>query len=199
MKPQTQKYKIVFIEELLGTKTANPDLYREYLADKIGVDEQEKELEALPKNLTEEEKKNTTVFPRTEDGLPFIYDYQIKGFFKDAQGMLQRVKGEKMTAYKKIIDGLIFIKERKIPLALPENGNITVCTRPLRAQTMQGERVSLANSEAVPAGSVAEFTVECFDPDLFGKIETWLEYGRRRGLGQWRNSGKGAFEYFEGE
>lgn len=31
----------------------------------------------------------TTCFPRTEDGVPFCWDYQIKGFFKDACSALR--------------------------------------------------------------------------------------------------------------
>ena len=42
-----------------------------------------------------------TVFPRTEDGRPFLYDYQIKGFFKDACGCLSRVAGKDPETGKK--------------------------------------------------------------------------------------------------
>ena len=35
-----------------------------------------------------------TVFPRNENGEPVLYDYQIKGFFKDSCGMLARVGGK---------------------------------------------------------------------------------------------------------
>nr|DAT50795.1 MAG TPA: hypothetical protein [Caudoviricetes sp.] len=40
---------------------------------------------------------------------------------------------------------------------------MTECQRPLRAQTAQGERVSLANSEEIPAGSTCEFEITCMD------------------------------------
>lgn len=36
----------------------------------------------------------------------------------------------KLTAYKKIIDGLIFVGPRQIPLTL--SGEMTECQRPLR-------------------------------------------------------------------
>lgn len=32
-----------------------------------------------------------TVFPRDKDGTPFIWDYQMKGMFKDACGGLRSV------------------------------------------------------------------------------------------------------------
>ena len=69
------------------------------------------------------------------------------------------------------------------------------CQRPLRAQTAQGERVSLANSEEIPAGSSCQFEVLCMDDSHEAAVMEWLEYGRLRGLGQWRNSGKGRFTY----
>ena len=64
----------------------------------------EDEIAALGADAVAE--KGKTVFPRT-DGQPILYDYQIKGFFKDACGMLARVKSKKssaLKAYKKIID-----------------------------------------------------------------------------------------------
>ena len=59
----------------------------------------------------------------------------------------------------------------------------------------QGERVALAESETIPAGSSIEFTIMTFDDGLWPTITEWLQYGRYRGIGQWRNSGKGRFEY----
>lgn len=69
--------------------------------------------------------------------------------------------------------------------------------RPLRAQTAQGERVSLAISEEIPSGAQIEFTVVCLldkDADL---VREWLDYGSLVGIGQWRNSGKGRFKWEE--
>lgn len=150
--------------------------------------------------------KAMTVFPRNEAGQPILYDYQVKGFFKDSCGMLGRIGGKdekgkkkavnesgKLTAYKKIIDGLIFVGPRQIPLIL--SGEMTECQRPLRAQTAQGERVSLANSEQIPAGSTCEFEITCMDDAHEKAVLEWLDYGKLRGLGQWRNSGKGRFTY----
>jgi len=150
--------------------------------------------------------KGMTVFPRNENGEPILYDYQIKGFFKDSCGMLSRIGGKtetgkkkavnesgKLTAYKKVIDGLIFVQPRMIPIWV--NGEIGECQRPLRAQTAQGERVSLANSEEIPAGSTCEFEVLCMDDSHEKAVREWLDYGILRGIGQWRNSGKGRFSY----
>ena len=35
------------------------------------------------------------------------------------------------------------------------------------------------------------------DDGLEPALREWLDYGRRRGIGQWRNSGKGSFEWRE--
>ena len=99
----------------------------------------------------------------------------------------------KLTAYKKVIDGLIFVSPRMIPIDI--NGTIGECQRPLRAQTAQGERVSLANSEEIPAGSTCEFDVTLLDDSHEKVVREWLDYGILRGIGQWRNSGKGRFTY----
>ena len=101
-----------------------------------------------------------------------------------------------MKAYKKEIDGLIFVFPREIPLDLPDGAIIGQCQRPLRASTAQGERVALANSETVPAGTTQEFEIRMLRDDLLPYVLEWLTYGELHGTGQWRNSGKGRF-YFE--
>lgn len=144
------------------------------------------------------EEKGMTIFHKFEDGKPFVYDYQVKGFFKDACGMLRKVKGtasSKIKAYKKEIDGLIFVDDRKIPLIF--DGEMGTCQRPLRANTPQGERISLACSETVPAGTTMEFTVKCLVDGQMDLVREWLDYGKLRGFSQWRNSGKGRFEWEE--
>lgn len=109
--------------------------------------------------------------------------------------MLRKIKGtksEKIKAFKKEIDGLIFVNPRQIPMDM-HGMKLDSCQRPLRAQTAQGERISLANSEVVPAGTQIEFTVECLNDDDIDLVKEWLDYGKYKGLGQWRNSGKGRF------
>jgi hypothetical protein len=58
---------------------------------------------------------------------------------------------------------------------------------------MQGERVSLASSEEIPAGAVIEFDITMLEDSLYDAIVEWLDYGRYSGIGQWRNSGRGRF------
>lgn len=194
---ETMKVRLTFTEEVLGTASANPEIHREFIASKA-PDAPSVEDEVAAVGADEVADKGTTVFPRGADGRPFLWDYQIKGFFKDACSMLRRAKGTKssrLTAFKKVIDGMVFVEEREVPLRF--EGEVGSCQRPLRAQTAQGERVALAESESVPAGAVAEFTVACLDPAHVDLVREWLDYGRLRGIGQWRNSGKGRFEWRE--
>ena len=193
----TMHVRLTFDEPLLGTSPANSEIYREFIGSKApDAASVEDEVASLGADAVAE--KGMTVFPRLEDGTPFLWDYQIKGFFKDACGVLRKVPGKrssKIKAYKKEIDGLIFPQPRKIPLSL--SGPVRECQRPLRAQTAQGERVSLAMSEEVPEGSAVEFDVVCLDDGQADNVREWLDYGALRGIGQWRNSGKGRFTWEE--
>lgn len=191
--PIEMKIRITLTDAQLGTASNNPELRREYIMKKNpeGIDEAEDE----GFDVQEELDKSMTVFPRDAKGRPFIYDYMIRGFFKDAQGALNRVKGEKMAAYKRIIDGVIFIKERTIPMTLPKGEKVTHCTRPLRTSGPSGERVALACSEQVPAGTTMELTIQVLDDSYMKNVIKWLDYGAFKGLGQWRNSGKGRFTW----
>ena len=189
------KVRLTFLEPVLGTWPSNENVARDFIASKApDASTIEDEIAALGADVVAD--KGMTVFPRA-NGCPVLYDYQIKGFFKDACGMLTRVKTTKssgLKAYKKIIDGLIFVEPRHI--LIQTNGEIGECQRPLRAPTPQGERVALANSEEIPAGSTIEFEITMLDEKAHKDIVLeWLDYGRLRGIGQWRNSGKGRFTY----
>lgn len=187
--------KLTFIEELLGTASNDAEIHEEFIASKApDAPSREEEVEALGVEAVVE--KGKTVFPKDADGTPIMWDYQLKGFFKDACGVLKKVEkseSSKIKAYKKEIDGLIFPTPRKIRIEF--EGEMGSCQRPLRAQTMQGERVALANSESIPAGATMEFSVTLLKDDMEKAVIEWLDYGKLRGLGQWRNSGKGRFTY----
>lgn len=198
------KVRLVFTEGLLGTVSGNPKLAEEYILSKRPAGVAEDEMEALgPEEAVE---KTSTVFPR-EDGAVFLWDYQVKGFFKSAcRAMIdmetmtkEELKSLKLTLYsfKRTIDTLIFVEPRKIVLSLPGGKGTSFCERPLRADTMKGERVALARSEEAPPETSCEFRVMSLNKKLLPIVETWLSYGRLSGLGQWRNSGKGRFEWYE--
>lgn len=191
------KVRLTFTESILGTASANEDVYRDFIGSKSpDANTVEDEVAALGADAVVE--KGKTIFPKLDDGTPFLYDYQIKGFFKDTCGGLRKVKGtksEKIKAFKKEIDKLIFVTPRTIPFM--NCGTIGECQRPLRAQTMQGERVSLAISEEVHAGAQVEFTIVMLSDEHEAAVREWLDYGKWSGIGQWRNSGRGRFEWEE--
>ena len=187
--------KLTFLEPILGTVPKDPDIYKSYIADKAALNDEELAEELATVERIEE--KGWTGFHKL-NGLPVIYNYAIKGFFKDACSMLTRTKDSesgKVRAFKKIIDGLVFIEPRQIYLVLPDNAKIGVLERPLRAQTAQGERITLARSDTCPAGTTMEFTVKILGQVSEKLLREWLDYGGFRGLGQWRNADYGKFEY----
>lgn len=189
------KVRLTFIEPILGTSPANEDVYRDFIGSKspdaATVDD---EVAALGVDTVVE--KGMTVFPHLDDGTPFLYDYQIKGFFKDTCGGLRKVDktvSSKIKAFKKEIDKLIFPEPRCIPVMF--EGEMGECQRPLRTSGPTGERTALAISEEIPAGATCEFTVVCLCDDHEKAVIEWLNYGRYSGIGQWRNSGKGRFTW----
>ena len=197
IEPKKLRVRLTFFRPILGSGNANPHLHEEFIASKSQSKEKtEEEVEAI--NVDETISKEMTVFARTEDGRPCLWDYQIKGFFKHACKMMAKVpnsESSKLKAYLKMIDGEVFISERKIPF---ENvKEITSLQRPLRASTLQGERIALANSEMIPEGASVEFTIEYLVPSLEKCIKEWLRYGHYVGLGQWRNSRAGSFNWEE--
>ncbi|MDD5381882.1 MAG: hypothetical protein PHG53_09650 [Phycisphaerae bacterium] len=197
------KVRIKFVEPVLGTLSGNKDAATDFILSKnpAKVPAQD-EIEALPED--EALEKSSTIFPR-EDGRPFIWDYQLKGFFKDS--CLALIMSGKMTQeelkkigltkylYKRTIDMMLFVRPRKMFLTIPEGGKIEFCERPLRGQTMRGERISLARSEMLPAGTTFEAEIMLLDKKLEDFLKPWLDYGALRGLLQWRNSGMGSFVY----
>lgn len=192
--PLTVKYRVTLTEPMLGSKPSNEGVFTDYIATRKadGVDPAEV---AAAKAAEDRVKESMTVFHRMEDGkTPIIWDYMCKGMFKDACGSLRRAPGtlsSGLKAYKTVIDSVVFVKPRKIPLQIPEGGEVGILERPLRAETMQGPRVALAKSETVPAGTTFEFEVVMLDPGMRPYVEEWLNYGALRGWGQWRNGGYG--------
>ena len=194
---KTLKVRLTLTEEALGMMPTSKEVHEEFIASKApDAPSIEEEVEAV--GVEEVVEKQKTVFPRMDDGTLFFWDYQLRGMVKDAIGMLRKVTNtacSKVTRYKKAVDGLIFVKERRIPIHL--GGDIGDCQRPLRASGPQGDRVALAHSETVPAGSWIEFTFEILQDSLEKAVRECLDYGLRRGLAQWRNSGKGRYYWEE--
>jgi len=211
------KIRIIFIEEMLATLPGNKEIARDFVAAKNpngpAVDETE-----VIENMAATLEKQTMYFARTvlakkvESGHPFLYDYQVKGFFKGAcQAMIDsgiftkdELKKNRLTrwTYKRTIDSQIHVAPRKVLFELPEGTDpqeLSFCERPLRGDTPKGERIALARSEAVPAGTAIVVDIRLLNRKLFGFVKAWLDFGQLIGIGGWRNSGKGRFdvEYLE--
>ena len=184
-------------EDILGSCPSDPYLHENYIASKApDAWSKEEEIEALGTDAVVE--KGKTIFYKDADGNPYLYDYQIRGFFKEACNALRVNKeylSSKIKAYKKEVDLRIFIKERRIPFE--GVGPMYDLQRPLRASTPMGERVALANSEAIPAGATLTFTIKAYNKEDLDLVREWLDYGEDHGLGQWRSGGYGKFSWKE--
>jgi hypothetical protein len=252
--------------EFLGTKALDPEVFKTYILSKAPEGVHAQELHLAEKTLTiiaketfgkerfeelsDEEKEQaveaakkelsgTSVFHRNDDGVPAIWDYQVRGhlkamsetFRKAQNGVKKKAQAERdaadkaaaaaagiewkqtkvkvreelyglnwPTAGKKHIDLGVFVFPRIIPLSVNETG---ICERPLRAEVFDSklgftvERISLARSETVPAGTSMEFVIGISEASPFSleHVAAMLNYGYCHGYGQWRNSGKGAFTW----
>lgn len=197
--------ELKFITPVLGTLSGDPKVATEFILSK-NPNNTKDEAECLPDE--ESLEKSSTVFPKTKDGQPFIWDYQFKGFFKSAcEAMItsgkytkEELKKHRLTMYlyKKTIDKLIFVFDRRILFKLPakiDPANLDFLERPLRGETMRGERICLARSEVVPAGATVRFEIETLNEKLTPFIKEWLDYGRLMGMLQWRSGGMGRFTW----
>ena len=205
---KTYHVELRFTQPVLGTANPDPEIHERFIASKApDAPTREEEVAALGAEAVEE--RGTTVFAKAKDGTPFLWDYQIKGFFKDACSAMREADGSAssglgVTVYKGKIDKLIFVQPRNVLLRMPEGSEVGTLQRPLRAETMQGPRVAIAASEMVPAGTTCSFDVVLMasktratkskpSVDYIACLKEWMAYGQLRGIGQWRNGGYGSF------
>lgn len=206
MKTSTRTYKLHGFTPLLGTQPANPDVRTAYIASKgvkEGVDVSDEERMAA---ASAEQESGITVFlgdPDADDALSLM-DYMVKGFFKEGINALEAELNVKQAASK--VDKYLFIEPRVIHIerhGAPILQEDMVLERPLRAKTMQGERVTLTASERINDPWEISFTVTLVENNGTSKsasvkweaVEAALDYGRLKGLGQWRNGGWGRFNW----
>lgn len=194
------KVRITTTEPVLGTQPQK-DVASEYITSKFAERVEKNGIAANDAGLPEDElaslseslEKGTTVFHRLS-GVPIYYDYHIKGMLKNSAMIQNPMDGVRNLRSK--VDNLIFVHPRQIVLHVPDGAEVKYLERPLRAQTMQGPRVSLARSEMLPAGTWldCEITVlgGVFTEAMLRKL---LDYGQYCGLGQWRNASYGRFTY----
>lgn len=246
--------EIEWLEKALATLPNNKELLAEYIAsnapDAVSMEQEiasigqeevlNKKINVFPKGTFSYDEKvgryydlfdKQTEIPKDDveevSNIPFYYNYQIRGFFKDSCGLLSRAdnvdedtgkkisasESSKLKAYKKVIDGCIFVFPRRIGIEVPdmyldddgetfintydENGNLKIIQRPLRTSGPNGERVAIAASEMIPAGSKMKFTIGMTSLKFKPAIVEWLNYAAVHGISGWRNSGMGILRWRE--
>ncbi len=201
------KVELTFTEPLLGTLAGDPKVATEFILSKHpdGIPQPDE-----TESLEETTEKASTLFSRNSDGQPLLWDYQIKGFLKSA--CLAMLESGTMTekelkpvklgrwSYKRTIDLVVFPSPRRLILELPDGvspDNLDFLERPLRKDGFKGGNVCLARSETCPVGTKLQCEITTLNPKLTDYIKRWLDYGALSGLGQWRNSGMGRFDWTE--
>lgn len=192
-----ERYKLVitFKEPILGSQPQR-DLATEFLRKKAidkgaTPEDVDESIESIPDSL----EKATTGFHRNEAGDPVLYDYQVKGFLKEAAGVFNgAANGAGVKNLKSKLAATVFVRPRLISLSAP--GEMSMNERPLRAMTMQGPRVGLARSEELPAGTTLTAEFHVLKPEINESLlRELLDYGEYQGLGQWRSGSWGSFTY----
>ena len=189
MNAKSYLLKCKFETPVLGSQPTK-DVASEFLAKRAGIEGiPEDELESLRDVL----ENGTTVFHRDSKGRPCLFDYQVKGFIKEAGKTFNGLRGVKNLRSK--IDSYVFVYPRMILLRQENHTEMEYLERPLRAETMQGPRVALARSEMLAAGTRFEVVVDILEPGpiTVELLQDLVSYGERKGLGQWRNGGYGRF------
>ena len=200
MKIEKRKYRLTGISPLLGSQPADPAVRTKYLAAKAPTDAQAEEEEKMVPDMDE---RGLTVFlRRVGDDALCVMDYTIVGFLKGSVKAMAAENGVKQADSK--VGTYVFVEPRVIPITRNDAlifEEDAVLERPLRAQTMQGPRVTLTASEQVDDPWEMEITVKLLlnegtaksKPVTWDAIEEALNYGSLKGLGQWRNGGWGRF------
>lgn len=202
---QWLRVRVEFQERVLGTLPKEPLVLQEYLQANanppLTPEQVAEEVVALPSpNGESEDKAKITVFARDDRGL-HLWDYHFRGFLKEAARALRLTVPGRRRATVNLTDNLlqqyVYVFPRR--LYLMREGKIIkepdgLFSRPLRAMTMQGPRVSIAVSEYVDPPVSFEAKLFILDGPITGEVvESLLPYGQLAGIGQWRSGSHGRF------
>lgn len=205
----TMRVRCTMLEEILGSLPNDKELYTNYIASRA-PDALTREEQIAEFGVIESIEKQTTIFPKDKNGNPLIYGYQFDGFLKASIKALKYVPGSliyKDKSFNSKNKSIIDTKIKTFPVGGSNSNNrkiliqgfnledLHICQRPLFIQDRVGTRVSLASSEAIPAGAYIDIDIYMMDETFRPYIEEALDYGQINGLLQWRNSGKGAFSW----
>jgi hypothetical protein len=209
MKMEIYEVQIKFLREILGS-LPNKEVFEKFLAPKAleeGVKKERiaEEMDNLPSD--EEigaEDNSMSRFARTEKG-PFIYENVIMGFLKNSGDVLKTQLG--IAALKSKIEDFVSIAPIKNYFT-DANGNIISKVDELtkdRTKSINakfGEKLSVLGSSEKISHANLKFYIMLIENKATKQsgavtgdvIQELLEYGRLKGLGQWRNAGYGSFE-----
>ncbi len=189
---EQKKIKITFTERLLGTAPAK-DSYKKYIIDNAPVPDDPEIIDELETAPEAKDGELITGFHRDPDGI-YLLDYQVKGFFKEAGNILKDIL--KIRALKSKLDNFLFVYPRYIWLAEKPDG---IFTRPIRAQTPRGPRICLGHSEYLNPPVSVEIVVDLLPHKeiTWKTVYTILDYGKMKGIGQFRNGSFGRFVWEE--
>ena len=193
----TYRVNVTFTELLLGTVPADPEVYKNFIESKKPEDTQDEEYGTVEAR----EERGWTTFHKGEDGTLFLYDYQVRGFVKEAADALRVSGGHEVKGVRSKIDRFLFVKPRRVAILQADGTPYTkgdgVLERPLRAETRMGPRVCLARSDFVKAGAKIEFDLVSTHDALFHEelLRQLMDRGELVGMGQFRTGSYGRFTY----
>lgn len=203
---EEKKFRLIGLQPLLGGVSLDKEIFTKFIATKARENEKDKAKADVENVIDYNGEDKITGFYRDKDGNVIMKGYQIKGFLKESAKALKDQLG--LASYLSKVDNFIFVKEDSIPLM--RDGKVVsepdgYLERPLRAETAQGPRVSLAKSEMVEGEWYCDITVRVIANKGTAKsvavtmdlVEQLLSYGQFKGLLQWRNAGYGSFRVEE--
>lgn len=198
------RVRLRLLEPLLGTVPKSETVFTDYLAslalkrrdggERITPEAALELIEEEKSTLPDREERGWTGFHEDEHG-PFLYDYQVKGFIKEAASIVALMGITNIANLKNKVDNLVYVQPRRIRLTCLDEYPLE---RPLRAMTPRGPRVSLLRSDQVPAGEEINFELWVLRNKKEVTVELLRELltlGLLKGLGQWRNGGYGRFQF----
>ena len=196
----TQYFKVTIelLEMMLGTVPKDREIYTSYIASK---NPNNPNPSILPEtdDIKEVEERGWTGFFQDADGKIYILNYMFLGFLKEAGNTLKDTDQLDIKNLRSKINSFVFVGPRKIYSSSTKIDG--VLERPLRAQTPQGQRITLARSDYIQSGNTFEFYIallknkEITENDL----RIIFEYAKYKGLGQFRNGSFGRFKIISWE
>jgi len=192
---------------MLATSPGDKKIYEEFIASKAETPEKAKaELDGL--TVEEAIEHASTVFFRGPNGEIRTSSHLVKGNIKENIRNLIDLGDCPLSQWqvKRVVNSFVQMPDEFITYNVA--GEVTTLQRPLRAETLRGDRVALARSEQIGSASTCEFSIIVLEPEnlplakkdkgsdhlpLSAYVQQALRYGEFNGLGCWRSAGFGRY------